>query len=189
MSAVAVAELTWPWHACSQEEPATSPQVHTGRFRVIPKGIIRKWLLILPCRQGKVSAKGFQRHSPPCPTSTWRMGPGQWWRITKGSVGKDQCQERHRKVPIHPNDLWLMGMLRYTLTWPSYLDCNLPPQFSQLSPTHYLDDFLVGAPASRECTADVLVMLLSAFDRLCPPVAMGKIRGHLVSAHFLGLQS
>ena len=192
-------------------DPKDFPQVHTSRFRVIPKGPpeANKWRLIvdLSSPEGASINDGIGSHL----TSLSYVGvkdAAEGIRMfgVGAQLAKVDIKRAYRNIPVHPEDRWMLGM-----RWEGglFIDRVLPfglrsaPKiFTAVSDAvewvlrrqgvrfaiHYLDDFLViGEPNSPEC-AQAVEKLLVLLEQLGFPVAIEKREGPVTTLEFLGLE-
>ena len=184
-------------------------QVHVSRFGVIPKGNSGKWRLILDLSSPEGQSVNDGINPEWCSLSYVSVDDavpvirhlGQNTLLTKVDI-----KSAYRMVPVHPDDRLLLGM-----QWENnlYVDGTLPfglrsaPRiFTAIADAlewrarfegtehilHYLDDFLIMAPAgSPQCNLN-LTRLLALFDRLHVPVASDKVEGPSTCLKFLGIE-
>ena len=185
------------------------PQAQISRFGVIPKGSTGKWRLILDLS----SPEGFSVNDGINPDwcSMSYVTVEQASKIVtqmgrRTQLAKVDIKSAYRIIPIHPEDRLLLGML-----WDGrlFIDAALPfglrsaPRiFSAVADVlewraklegvaqvlHYLDDFLVIAPADSQRGEQDLRTILSLFKRLQVPVAPEKIEGPSMRLTFLGIE-
>ena len=185
------------------------PTVQCSPLGVIPKGSSGKWRLILNLSAPEGLSVNDGIALPPCSSEFVGVADAalEVARCGCGTLmGKVDVKTAYRNIPIHPNDWWLLGM-----RWEGglFVDTTLPfglplaPKiFTAVADgverilkaegvdfvIHYLDDFfVVGAPNSYECEANLL-KLLEVFARLGLPVAVHKLEGLEVCLTFLGFE-
>ncbi len=182
-------------------------QVHISPFGVIPKGTTGRWRLIVDLSSpgGASVNDGIREQACSLSYVGVETAAREVFRQGRGTLlAKVDIKSAYRVVPIHPEDRWLLGM---QCEGAVFVDTTLPfglrsaPKiFTALADAaewiakqegvefviHYLDDFLlIGAPGSRQCEAE-LTILLCVFDTLGFPVAPNKLEGPTCCLTFLG---
>ena len=103
-----------------------SEEIHVSRFGVIPKGSSGKWRLILDLSspEGASVNDGIDSNLCSLKYATVDQAAELMLRLGRGALmAKVDIDQAYRRIPVHPDDRWLLGMRFEGAT---YMDTVLP---------------------------------------------------------------